>query len=178
MGKIIKEKFQYSMLSNIAYAFKKIWKWDKTYLFTFIPVPFLNILMSFILIITPREIINNIEGKQPISRIIFIIIIIFTAYFITVQIFRYCHYIMSSRFFVISWPHFIYSHLYSRPERCCTFIPMNSNQYDIHAKKFLIFLVLIEIAICQMYIYRTCCNQCHYILSFLRIYSYEIHSRQ
>ena len=99
MAKIKKEKSQYSLLSNISYAFKKIWKWDKIYLFAFIPIPILNILISLILIFIPRAIFNGIEENQPISRITIIIAILFAVSFVIERLTMYCRFIMSSRFF-------------------------------------------------------------------------------
>lgn len=97
-----KENQQYSMLSNIIYAFKKIWKWDKIYLFTYIPLQPLDILLSLILIYIPAAIIGGIESSRTISQITLTIVILFAVSFIIERLARYCRLMMVSRFYVIS----------------------------------------------------------------------------
>jgi ABC-type multidrug transport system fused ATPase/permease subunit len=100
MAKRKKEKTKYTMMSNIAYAFKKNWKWDKIYILTYIPIPPLDILTSLIMIFIPRMIINGIEENHPIMQITLTIIILFACLFIIQQMLMYCKYIMYSRYFV------------------------------------------------------------------------------
>ena len=99
-AKINKEKAQHSIWSNIAYAFKKIWKWDKIYLFTFIPIPLLDILTSLVLIFIPRAVINGIAENQPVTKITLAVVILFAISFAIEGLLGYFRVIMYSRYFV------------------------------------------------------------------------------
>lgn len=102
MAKTKKEQSQYSMMSNIAYAFKKIWQWDKVYFLTYLPLQPLDIFMSLILIYIPKAIIDAVEGNQPIPQLTLTVMILFGAAFIIERLARYCRLIMVSRFYVFS----------------------------------------------------------------------------
>ena len=96
------EKNKYSTLSNIAHAFKKVWKWDKVYLLAYIPLQPLDILLSLIVIYIPAAIISGVEESQPILQITLTIIILFAASFMIERLARYCRLMMVSRFYVFS----------------------------------------------------------------------------
>ncbi|MEA4833146.1 MAG: ABC transporter ATP-binding protein [Oscillospiraceae bacterium] len=71
-----KEKQKYNLLSNISYALKNIWRWDKAFYLYFIPsIPF-SILLPLVEIYYPKIIIDAVEGKQSIPTIIMIVMII------------------------------------------------------------------------------------------------------
>ena len=97
-----KEKPRYSMLSNIAYAFGKIWKWDKIYLLTYLPLQPLDIFMSVILIYIPKAIIDSIEQSQPVLQITLTVVILFSGSFAIEKLARYCRTMMWARYYVIS----------------------------------------------------------------------------
>jgi len=96
-----KEKSQYSMISNIIYAFKKIWQWDKVY-FLIYPVRLLPVLTSVIGIYIPKAIIDCVQQKQSIPRISITIIILFAVSFMIQLLINFGWYIMSSRNYVTS----------------------------------------------------------------------------
>ena len=101
MTKEKKEKSQYSMLSNILYAFKKIWQWDKIY-FLIYPFRLLPIVTSVIAIYIPKAIIDSVQKNYPISRIAITIIILFVISFIIQLLINFGFFIMNSRNYVTS----------------------------------------------------------------------------
>ena len=95
------EKSQYSILSNIIYAFKKIWKWDKIYFLVY-PFRLLPVVTSVIAIYIPKAIIDSVQQNQPISRIAITVIILFALSFILQMLINFGSYIMNSRSWVTS----------------------------------------------------------------------------
>ena len=97
-----KEKPKYSMMSNIAYAFKKIWRWDKIYFLTYLPMRPLEIFRSLILIYIPKAIIDSVQQNLSVTKISITILILFAVSFVIEQAGHFCRTMMCSRFYVIS----------------------------------------------------------------------------
>lgn len=51
-----------SCISNIVYAFKKIWKWDKAFCFYYLPIIPLAILLPLAAAYFPKLVINAVEA--------------------------------------------------------------------------------------------------------------------
>ena len=74
-----KEKTKYSMFSNIAYALRNIWKWDKAFYLFFIPSIPLAVLMPLAATYFPKVLLDSVESQQSIQEVISIIGIYFSA---------------------------------------------------------------------------------------------------
>lgn len=74
-----KEKSKYSLFSNICYALRNIWKWDKAFYLFFIPSIPLAVLMPLAATYFPKILIDSVESGQSIERVIAIIAVYFSA---------------------------------------------------------------------------------------------------
>lgn len=73
---------KYSIVSNIIYALKNIWKWDKAFYLFFIPLIPFNIILPLCSIYFPKIIIDAISIKQSMWLIIMTISIYFLLCFL------------------------------------------------------------------------------------------------
>jgi len=97
--KIKKEKPNYNLFSNIIYALKNIWRWDKAFYGFFIPSVPLRVFLPLAAIYFPKMIIDVIENKQPTQTMISIIFIYFGILFIANRIATFCDNRLSMRYF-------------------------------------------------------------------------------
>lgn len=72
-----KDKSKYNMFSNIAYALRNIWKWDKAFYLFFIPSIPLAVLLPLAATYFPKTLIDSVESQQSIQKVIAIIGIYF-----------------------------------------------------------------------------------------------------
>lgn len=72
-----KEKSKYGILSNIAYALRNIWKWDKAFYLFFIPSVPLAVFLPLAATYFPKILIDSVESQQSIQKVIAIIGIYF-----------------------------------------------------------------------------------------------------
>ena len=72
-----KEKSKYNIFSNIAYALRNIWKWDKAFYLFFIPSIPLAVLLPLAATYFPKILIDSVESQQSIQKVISIILIYF-----------------------------------------------------------------------------------------------------
>ena len=80
----------YSLFSNIEYALKNIWKWDKAFYLFFIPsIPF-AIVLPLAGIYFPKILIDAVQAKQSVNQIVAIIGIYFISLFLINLINRFC----------------------------------------------------------------------------------------
>lgn len=82
-----KTKPKYSMFSNIAYALRNIWKWDKAFYLFFIPSIPLAVLMPLAATYFPKMLIDSVESQQSIQKIVTVIGIYFGA-ILLIDLFR------------------------------------------------------------------------------------------
>ena len=73
----MKEKKQYTLFSNIAYALRNIWKWDKAFYLFFIPSILLAVLLPLAATYFPKILIDSVESQQSIPKVSAIIGIYF-----------------------------------------------------------------------------------------------------
>ena len=64
---------KYTVISNISYALKNIWRWDKKFYLFFIPAIPMAVLMPLAASYFPKALIDPIESGKSIRNIIFII---------------------------------------------------------------------------------------------------------
>ena len=64
---------KYTVISNISYALKNIWRWDKKFYLFFIPAIPMAVLMPLAASYFPKVLIDSIESGKSIRNIIFII---------------------------------------------------------------------------------------------------------
>lgn len=67
-----KTKPKYSMFSNIAYALRNIWKWDKAFYLFFLPSIPLAVLLPLAATYFPKVLIDSVESQQSIQVVIII----------------------------------------------------------------------------------------------------------
>ena len=67
------------MFSNIAYALRNIWKWDKAFYLFFLPSIPLAVLLPLAATYFPKVLIDSVESQQSIQKVITIIGIYFGA---------------------------------------------------------------------------------------------------
>lgn len=72
-----KEKSKYNIFSNIAYALRNIWIWDKAFYLFFIPSIPLAVLLPLAATYFPKILIDSVESQQSIKKVIAIIGIYF-----------------------------------------------------------------------------------------------------
>lgn len=72
-----KEKSTYNIFSNIAYALRNIWKWDKAFYLFFIPSIPLAVFLPLAATYFPKILIDSVESQQSIQKVISIISIYF-----------------------------------------------------------------------------------------------------
>lgn len=82
-----KTKPKYSMFSNIAYALRNIWKWDKAFYLFFIPSIPLAVLMPLAATYFPKMLIDSVESQQSIQKVVTVIGIYFGA-ILLIDLFR------------------------------------------------------------------------------------------
>ena len=73
---------RYKILSNIWYALKNIWKWDKIFYFWFFPAIPLDVIVPLMGIYFPKLIIDAVEQKKTIAQMLGIIISYFVLLFV------------------------------------------------------------------------------------------------
>lgn len=83
----MKQKNTYSIFSNIIYALKNIWKWDKAFYLFFIPSIPLAVILPLAAAYFPKILIDSIELKQSAGEVICIVVIYFGA-FLLVSLFN------------------------------------------------------------------------------------------
>lgn len=72
-----KEKSKYNVFSNIAYALRNIWRWDKAFYLFFIPSIPLAVLLPLAATYFPKILIDSVESQQSIQKVISVISIYF-----------------------------------------------------------------------------------------------------
>ena len=82
-----KVQSKYSMFSNIAYALRNIWKWDKAFYLFFIPSIPLAVLMPLAATYFPKVLIDSVESQQSIQKVVTVIGIYFGA-ILLIDLFR------------------------------------------------------------------------------------------
>lgn len=75
----MKKEKNFSILSNIAYALRNIWKWDKAFYLFFIPSIPLAVLLPLAATYFPKVLIDSVESKQSVQKVIAIIAVYFGA---------------------------------------------------------------------------------------------------
>lgn len=73
----MKEKKRHTLFSNIVYALRNIWKWDKAFYLFFIPSIPLAVLLPLAASYFPKILIDLVESQQSIQKVIAIIGIYF-----------------------------------------------------------------------------------------------------
>ncbi len=73
----MKAEKKYNLLSNIAYALHNIWKWDKAFYLFFIPSIPLAVFLPLAAAYFPKVLIDSVESKQSIEKVVLIISIYF-----------------------------------------------------------------------------------------------------
>lgn len=68
---------KYNIFSNTAYALRNIWKWDKAFYLFFIPSIPLAVLLPLATTYFPKILIDSVESRQGIQKVISIILIYF-----------------------------------------------------------------------------------------------------
>ena len=94
---ISKKEHPYSKISNVMYLLKKMWRWDKIFIFMIIPLPFLAVICSIITTYIPKSIIDSIEQNKSIGQIIANIVFIFGILFILNTVENFFHTRASAR---------------------------------------------------------------------------------
>ena len=97
-----KEKAKYSMFSNIAYALRNIWKWDKAFYLFFIPSIPLAVLLPLAATYFPKILIDSVESQQSVQEVILIIGIYFGALLVVNMFSRLCDSRLSMRQYDLS----------------------------------------------------------------------------
>ena len=72
-----KEKSKYNVFSNIAYALRNIWRWDKAFYLFFIPSIPLAVLLPLAATYFSKILIDSVESQQSIQKVISVISIYF-----------------------------------------------------------------------------------------------------
>lgn len=94
-------KKRYKILSNIWYALKNIWKWDKIFYFWFFPAIPLDVIVPLMGIYFPKLIIDAVEQKKTIAQMLGIIISYFVLLFVADTWRRFCKSKRNSRRYLI-----------------------------------------------------------------------------
>lgn len=84
------KKSKYGMFSNISYALRNIWRWDKGFYLFFIPSIFLAVLLPLAENYFPKILIDSVEANQSISKIILIIAVYFGGMLIVTLFNNFC----------------------------------------------------------------------------------------
>ncbi len=80
MIKNLSKRFNGRTFSNIGYALKNIWKWDKMFYLFFLPSILLSVLMPLAGIYFPKALIDSVEAQKSIRAIVLMIVAYFGAY--------------------------------------------------------------------------------------------------
>ena len=99
MKKNKKEKLNYNLFGNIAYALRNIWRWDKAFYAFFIPSIPLQVFLPLAAIYFPKMIIDIIENKEPTQTMVAVIFIYFGILFIANRIEAFCTTRLDMRYF-------------------------------------------------------------------------------
>lgn len=94
-------KSKYNILSNICYALKNIWIWDKMFFIWFLPDIPLEILLSLMTIYFPKILIDAVENQISLAKMLSIIGIYFLIMFLADTWKRFCRTRRSSRRYLI-----------------------------------------------------------------------------
>ena len=94
-----KEKPNYNLFGNIAYALRNIWRWDKAFYAFFIPSIPLRVFLPLAAIYFPKMILDIIENKQPTQTMLSVIFIYFGILFIANNIESFCGARLGMRYF-------------------------------------------------------------------------------
>lgn len=81
---------KYTVASNIFYALKNIWKWDRTFYIFFIPSIPMTVFLPLVAAYFPKILIDSVESNQSIQKIIFIICAYFGMLLIINLLNRFC----------------------------------------------------------------------------------------
>lgn len=95
-------KRKYSKLSNIIYALKKIWLWDKKFYLFLIPIIPISILLPLLSNYFPKILVDLLISNSKILNILYIILIYFVIVFIINIVNNFCHSKLQSRRYTIS----------------------------------------------------------------------------
>lgn len=98
----MKKKEKYSVMSNIFYALKNIWEWDKMFYLFFIPSIPLAVLMPLAATYFSKILIEAVESKQSIQKVILIIVVYFGILLIINMFSRFCDSRLTMRQYDIS----------------------------------------------------------------------------
>ena len=88
--------------SNVIYALKNIWKWDKAFYLFFIPSIPLAVLMPLAAAYFPKILIDSVESHQSVQKVISIIVIYFGAILIINLFNSFCESRLAMRQYDIS----------------------------------------------------------------------------
>lgn len=97
------EKKEYGIFSNISYALKNIWEWDKSFYLFFIPLVPISVFISVLEIYFPKILIDSLEKKCSIRFCIEIICIYFAVLFVQTIIRFFCNAELSARKYSFSY---------------------------------------------------------------------------
>lgn len=61
------EKNRYSVISNICYALRNIWEWDRGFYLWFVPGIPLDVAVSLLALYFPKLIIDGVERGNPMG---------------------------------------------------------------------------------------------------------------
>lgn len=81
---------KYTVASNIFYALKNIWKWDRTFYIFFIPSILMTVFLPLVAAYFPKILIDAVESNQSVQKIIFIICTYFGMLLIINLLNRFC----------------------------------------------------------------------------------------
>ena len=70
---------KFKKISNILYAFSKIWKWNKKFFLFYIPSRLVSIPVSLLTLWISRQVIDYLEIGKGIGEIAIYVILLFTA---------------------------------------------------------------------------------------------------
>ena len=93
---------KYTITSNIRYALKNIWSWDKMFYFWFFPAIPLEVIVPLMENYFPKLIIDGIEAKVSIKQIAGIIVLFFILLFLADTWKRFCKSKRDSRRYYLS----------------------------------------------------------------------------
>ena len=97
------KKNKYGVLSNISYALKNIWKWDKIFYLFFLPLVPISIFISVLEIYFPKILIDSLEKKCSIRFCISMICIYFAVLFVLTIIRVFCNAKLAARKYSFSY---------------------------------------------------------------------------
>lgn len=96
------ENGKYSVISNICYALKNIWEWDRVFYFWFLPGIPLDVAVSLFVLYFPKQIIDGVEREVPMGELVQTILFYIALLFLADTCRRFCRRKLDSRRYWIS----------------------------------------------------------------------------